>query len=197
MYSMNHRGKQKYFGSTQGQLLRLPPPQLSQFRARDTSHLSVLTRGYSSFKLAMQTHYQTQMHRVSAHSMLVLNVDSHLASLALMCPSLSLSSYPKRTKTNNRQRALAPTAGSDAGSTCCLDQRAVSLCRIVSEAELLLAALLYLPNVTRQSISSREALGLRTGPHSASCSGKSARGCSLFSLSLRMCVYAIQLDKFI
>lgn len=136
------------------------------------------------------------MHRVSAHSMLVLNVDSHLASLALMCPSLFLSSYPKRTKTNNRQRALAPTAGSDAGSTCCLDQRAVSLCRIVSEAELLLVALLYLPNVTRQSISSREALGLRTGPHYASCSGESPRGVPPF-LCPCVCVYAIQLDKFI
>lgn len=107
MYSMNHRGKQKYFGSTQGQLLRLPPPYLSQFRVRDTSHLSVLTRGYSSFKLAMQTHYQTQMHRVSAHSMLVLNVDSHLASLALMCPSLSLSlELPEKNKNKQSTKSL-------------------------------------------------------------------------------------------
>lgn len=47
------------------------------------------------------------MHRVSAHSMLVFNVDSRLASLALLCPSFALSlELPEKNKNKQSTKSL-------------------------------------------------------------------------------------------
>lgn len=80
-------------------------------KSHDSSFPSLVTRlsqplrwGHSSFKLAMQTHYQTQMHRVSAHSMLVLNVDPRLA---LLCPPFALSlELPEKNKNKQSTKSL-------------------------------------------------------------------------------------------
>lgn len=142
------------------------------------------------------------MHRVSAHSMLVFNVDSRLASLALLCPSFALSlELPEKNKNKQSTKSLG---------TDCRQRRWQHLlprpaCRLAlphclggGAAVGSSAQLAQCHTAERQQQKSSW-----TENWAALCQllRGSPRGCFLFSLSIRMCVcvcvYAIQLEKFI